>query len=174
MASLNDKKQAVAELEEKFNTSTSAVFADYRGLKVSEATDLRVGCREAGVDFKVVKNTLTKIAAENCGFSGLDQFLEGPTAIAFADEDPVAPAKVLMEFAKKNRKLEIKGGLIEGKIVDESSIKDLADLPSREVLLSMVLRGFTGPMTGLCSVLEGPIRKLVYALQAVQDQKEAS
>ncbi|CEO90137.1 MAG TPA: 50S ribosomal protein L10 [Syntrophaceticus sp.] len=173
MASLDEKKKVVAELEEKLKTSKAAVFADYRGIKVAEATDLRSVCRDAGVEFKVVKNTLTQIAAENSGFPELNQFLEGPTAIAFDYEDPVAPAKTLMDFIKKNRKLEIKGGLIEGEIVGLSSIKELADLPSRDVLVSMVLRGLNGPLTGLSCVLQGPIRKLVYALKAVQDQKAA-
>lgn len=99
---------------------------------------------------------------------------QGPTAIAFGLEDPVAPAKVLMDFAKKNKNFEIKGGLIEGKVVGFAGVKTLADLPSREVLLSQVLAGFNAPLTNLCSVLQGPMRKLVYALRAVQEQKEAS
>lgn len=173
MASLDEKKKVVAELEEKFKTSKAAVFTDYKGIKVDEATNLRRSCRDAGIEFKVVKNTLTKIAAENSGIPDISQFLEGPTAIAFSLEDPVAPAKTLMDFAKKNRKLEIKGGLIEGDVVGSSSIKALAELPSRDVLVSMVLRGLNGPLTGLCGVLQGPIRKLVYALKAVQDQKAA-
>ncbi|HHV34253.1 MAG TPA: 50S ribosomal protein L10 [Syntrophomonadaceae bacterium] len=173
MASLDEKKKVVAELEEKLKTSKAAVFADYRGIKVEEATDLRRNCRDASVEFKVVKNTLMQIAAENSGHPDLNQFLEGPTAIAFANEDPVAPAKTLMDFMKKNRKLEIKGGLIEGEIVGVSSIKVLADLPSKDILVSMVLRGLNGPLTGMCSVLQGPIRKLVYALNAVRDQKAA-
>ncbi|MGB4503303.1 MAG: 50S ribosomal protein L10 [Syntrophaceticus sp.] len=173
MASLDEKKKIVAELEEKLKTSKAAVFTDYKGIKVDEATNLRRSCRDAGVEFKVVKNTLTKIAAENSGIPDISQFLEGPTAIAFSLEDPVAPAKTLMDFVKKNRKLEIKGGLIEGEVVGSSSIKALAELPSRDVLVSMVLRGLNGPLTGLCGVLQGPIRKLVYALKAVQDQKAA-
>jgi large subunit ribosomal protein L10 len=174
MHSLDEKKQIVAELEQKLKSAKAAILADYRGIKVGDATDLRRTCRDAGVEYKVVKNTLTQIAAENVGFSELNELLAGPIAIAFGYEDPVAPAKVLMDFAKKNKKLEIKGGLIEGQVVGPAQIKNLADLPSREVLLSQVLRGFNGPLTNLCSVLQGPMRKLVYALQAVQEQKEAS
>lgn len=173
MASLDKKKKVVAELEEKLKTSKAVVFADYRGIKVAEATDLRRTCRDAGVEFKVVKNTLTQIAAEKSGYPDLSRFLEGPTAIAFACEDPVAPAKILVDFMKKNHMLEIKGGLIEGKIAGASSINKLADLPGRDVLVSMVLRGLNGPLTGLCSVLQGPVRKLAHALKAVQDQKAA-
>ncbi len=174
MLTLEKKKEIVAELEQKLKASKAAILADYRGIKVEEATDLRRACREAGVEYKVVKNTLTKIAAENSGFSELNQLLTGPTAIAFGLEDPVAPAKVLMDFAKKNKNLEVKGGLIEGKMCIRDRVKALADLPSREVLLSQVLAGFSAPLTNLCSVLQGPIRKLIYALQAVQEQKEAS
>lgn len=173
MASLDEKKKVVAELEEKLKTSKAAVFTNYRGINVSEATNLRRSCRDAGVEFKVVKNTLAQIAAEKSGTPNISQFLEGPTAIAFSYEDPVAPAKTLMDFVKKNRKMEIKGGLIEGEVVGLPAIQSLAELPSKDILVSMVLRGFNGPLTGLCSVLQGPIRKLVYALRAVQDQKAA-
>jgi large subunit ribosomal protein L10 len=172
MASLEEKKKAVAELEEKFKTSKAAVFTDYRGIKVEEATDLRRNCRDAGVEFRVVKNTLTQRAAESSGAPDISQFMDGPTAVAFSYEDPVAPAKTLRDFMKKYRKLEFKGGLIEGAVVGADSVGKLADLPSKDVLVSMVLRGLNGPLTGLCGVLQGPIKKLVYALQAVQEKKE--
>lgn len=172
MASLEEKKKAVAELEEKFKASKAAVFTDYRGIQVEEATDLRRNCRDAGVEFKIVKNTLTKRAADNSGAPDISQFLDGPTAIAFSCEDPVAPAKTLKDFMKKYHKLEFKGGLIEGAVVGADAIENLAELPSKDVLVSMVLRGLNGPLTGLCGVLQGPIRKLVYALQAVQEEKE--
>jgi len=174
LITLEKKKEIVAELEQKLKSSKAAILADYRGITVEEVTNLRRACRDAGVEYKVVKNTLAKIAAENSGFSVLNELLTGPTAIAFGLEDPVAPAKVLMDFAKKNKNFEIKGGLVEGKLMGVSEIKTLADLPSREVLLSQVLRGFNAPLTNLCSVLQGPIRKLVYALKAVQEQKQAS
>lgn len=173
MASLDEKKKVVAELEERFKSSKAAIFADYRGLKVADATSLRSNCREAGVDFRVVKNTLTKIAAENSGLQELNELLTGPTAIAFGLEDPVAPAKTLVDFAKKNRLLEIKGGVVEGKFVELPEIKTLAELPGRDVLISQVMRGLNGTVAGFCTVLQGPIRKLVYALQAIQDQKAA-
>jgi len=174
MLKLEKKKEIVAELEQKLKSSKAAILADYRGITVEDATALRRACRDAGVEYKVVKNTLTQIAAKNSGFSGLNELLTGPTAIAFGLEDPVAPAKVLMDFAKKNKNFEIKGGLIEGKVVGFAGVKTLADLPSREVLLSQLLAGFNAPLTNLCSVLQGPMRKLVYALRAVQEQKEAS
>ncbi len=174
MASLDEKKKVVAELEEKLKSSKAAIFTDYRGIKVGEATALRRLCRDAGVEFKVVKNTLTQIAAENIGYPEISDYLVGPTAVAFDNEDPVAPAKTLVDYAKKNRLLEIKGGFVEGQILGVSEIKTLASLPGRDVLVSMALRGLNGPLTGLCGVLQGPIRKLAYALVAIQEQKSAS
>ncbi|MDR9755154.1 MAG: 50S ribosomal protein L10 [Thermoanaerobacterales bacterium] len=124
MFTLEKKKEIVAELEQKLKSSKAAILADYRGIKVEEATDLRRACRDAGVEHTGnVKNTLTQIAAENSGFPELNELLTGPTAIAFGLEDPVAPAKVLMDFAKKNKNFEIKGGLIEGKVVGFAGVK---------------------------------------------------
>ncbi len=173
MGKRDEKAQIVADLAEKLKTSKAAIFADYRGLNVADATALRKSFREAGAEIRVVKNTLTRIAADKAGFKGLDGFLTGPTAIAFGFQDPVVPAKLLMDFTKTNRNLEIKGGLVEGRVVGVGEIKALADLPSREVLISQVLRGLQGPLAGLSAVLQGPIRKLVYGLKAIQDQKAA-
>lgn len=173
MGRREDKAQIVADLTEKLKTSKAAIFADYRGLNVAEATELRRSFREAGADVRVVKNTLTRIAADRAGFEGLERFLTGPTMIAFGFQDPVVPAKLLMDFNKNNRPLEIKGGLVEGRLVGVNEIKTLADLPSREVLISQVLRGLQSPLVGLAGVLQGPIRKLAYCLKAIQDQKAA-
>ena len=140
---------------------------------MAQATELRRKLREAGVEFKVLKNTLTAIAAKKL-IRRVDLLLVGPTAIAFGYDDPVAPAKVLSEFAKTNPALELKGGLLEGKVLDVAGVKALADLPSREELLSQVLRGMQAPISGLVNVLQGTIRNLVYALDAVRKQKEAA
>ncbi|MGG8364712.1 MULTISPECIES: 50S ribosomal protein L10, partial [Bacillus cereus group] len=134
---------------------------DYRGLTVSEATELRKQLREAGVEFKVYKNSLTRRAAESAEMAELNEFLTGPNAIAFSNEDVVAPAKVLNDFAKDHEALEIKAGVIEGKLVTLDEVKAIATLPSREGLLSMLL-----------SVLQAPIRNLALATKAVADQKE--
>jgi len=173
MGKRDDKPQIVADLAKKLKSSKAAIFADYRGLNVADATQLRKSFREAGAEIRVVKNTLTRIAADQSGFEGLNEFLTGPTAVAFGFQDPVVPAKLLMDFTKTNRNLEIKGGLVEGRVVGAREIKALADLPSREVLVSQVLRGLQGPLAGLSAVLQGPIRKLVYGLKAIQDQKAA-
>ncbi|WP_077210464.1 50S ribosomal protein L10 [Bacillus dakarensis] len=155
------KKQVVEEIADKLKNSVSTIVVDYRGLNVAEVTELRKQLREAGVEFKVYKNSLTRRASEAAELAGLNDALTGPNAIAFSTEDVVAPAKILNEFSKKNEALEIKAGVIEGNIVSVEEIKALADLPSREGLLSMLL-----------SVLQAPIRNLALAAKAVADQKE--
>ncbi|HWO94761.1 MAG TPA: 50S ribosomal protein L10 [Bacillus sp. (in: firmicutes)] len=155
------KKQVVSEIASKLRESKSTVVVDYRGLTVAQVTELRKSLREAGVEFKVYKNTLTRRAAEEAELAGLNEYLTGPNAIAFSTEDVIAPAKVLNDFAKKNEALEIKAGVIEGNISTVEEVKALAELPSREGLLSMLL-----------SVLQAPIRNLALAAKAVADQKE--
>ena len=157
---LEKKKQVVAEIVEKLRNSKSTVVTDYRGLTVAEMNELRKQLREAGVEYKVLKNTLTRRATAETGLTELDQYLTGPTAIAFSTEDVVAPAKILYQFAKDHEALEIKGGIVEGKIVGLDAIKELADLPSREGLLSMLL-----------SVLQAPIRNFALAVKAVADKE---
>jgi large subunit ribosomal protein L10 len=156
-----EKVQQINEIADKLRESQTTVIADYRGLTVAEVTELRKQLREAGVEFKVYKNTLTRLAVQKEGFTELDQYLTGPNAIAFSNNDVVAPAKILVDFAKKNENLEIKGGIIEGKVVDANAIKALASLPNREGLLSMLL-----------SVLQAPIRNFALAVKAVAEQKE--
>ncbi|NLO96503.1 MAG: 50S ribosomal protein L10 [Peptococcaceae bacterium] len=172
MPNLEEKQKIVEEIKQKFQNSNGVILADYRGLTVSQVTSLRKELREAGVEYKVLKNTMVRRAAAEIGLQGLDQFLEGPTAIAFS-ADPVTPAKILSEYSKNNKDLKIKAGVVEGKIIDPERVKDLANLPSREVLLSQVLAGLQAPLQGLVNVLQGPIRKLGYALEEVRKLKEA-
>jgi large subunit ribosomal protein L10 len=155
------KKQVVAEIAEKFRASKSTVIVDYRGLNVAEITELRKQLREAGIEFKVYKNTLTRRALAEVGLEGLNDVFTGPNAIAFSNEDVVAPAKILSEFAKKHEALEIKAGVIEGNIATLEEINALATLPSREGLLSMLL-----------SVLQAPIRNFALVAKAVAEKKE--
>ncbi|WP_425805429.1 50S ribosomal protein L10 [Desulfitobacterium sp. Sab5] len=172
MPNIEEKAQVVSEIKEKFQGSTGVVIADYRGMTVSQVTKLRADLRQAGVEYRVFKNTLVRRAAHEVGIDGLDSILEGPTAVAFS-ADPVAPAKVLSEFAKDVKTFTIKGGVVEGKIIDPDGVKALADLPSREVLLAQVLRGMQAPLAGMVNVLQGPIRKMGYALEEVRKLKEA-
>ena len=158
---IETKKVQVQEIAEKFQAAASVVVVDYRGLTVAQVTELRKQLREAGVEFKVYKNTLTRRATEIAGVEAINEFLTGPNAVAFSNEDVVAPAKIINEFAKKNEALEIKAGIIEGTVASEADVKALAELPSREGLLSMLL-----------SVLQAPVRNFALATKAVADQKE--
>jgi len=160
---IEKKKQVVSEIAGKFRESKSTVLVDYRGLSVAEITELRKQLREAGIDFKVYKNSMMRRATAETDLTGLDEQLIGPTAVAFSNEDVVAPAKILNNFAKDHEALEIKSGVIEGEIASVDHIKTLANLPSRDGLLSM-----------LCSVLQAPIRNFALAAKAVAEQKEES
>jgi len=160
-SAIEQKKVLVEEITNKLKNSVTAVVVDYRGLNVAEVTELRKQLREAGVEFKVYKNTLTRRAAEAAGLSELSGVLTGPNAIAFSSEDAVAPAKIINEFAKTHEALEIKAGVIEGTIATAEDVKALAELPSREGLLSMLL-----------SVLQAPMRNFALAVKAVAEQKE--
>lgn len=169
-----EKEAMVAELKEKLDQARAAIITDYRGLNVAALTELRRRMREQGLEYKVVKNTLTRFAARELGLDDLEPYLEGPTAIAFSYEDPVAPAKVIMGFAKEHKQLEIKAGLLRGRVIRPEGVKELADLPPREILLAQVLGGLQAPIAGLANVLNGVPRSLVYALEAIRKQKEAA
>ncbi|HET7521702.1 MAG TPA: 50S ribosomal protein L10 [Bacillales bacterium] len=160
---IEQKKKVVAEIADKFRESKSTVIVDYRGLNVAEISELRKQLREAGVDFKVYKNTMIRRATAEVGLTDLDEKLVGPTAVAFSNEDVIAPAKVIGNFAKDHEVLEIKTGVIEGEVAGAEQIIALSKLPSRDGLLSM-----------LCSVLQAPIRNFALAAKAVADQKEES
>jgi large subunit ribosomal protein L10 len=173
MSIREEKAQLVAEIKEKLSNSSSAVLVDYRGLTVEEVTQLRKEFREKGVDYKVYKNTLTEIAAKELGLDALVPFLKGPTAIAFGVKDPAAPAKILTDNIKKLKKMEFKAGVVEGTVIDVNGIKALAELPSREELIAKMLGSMNAPISGLVTVLGGTVRSLLYALNAVKEQKEA-
>ena len=167
------KEARVAELTDKVKASQAMLVADYRGLTVAEARELRSELREAGADYQVIKNTLMMLAAEAADLSDMKQFLEGPSAIAFCQEEAVAPAKVLMRYVKEFKPLEVKGGILEGQLIDADRIKFLASLPPKDVLIAQLLAGLQGPIQGLATVCAGPIRSLVTVLQRIQEQKEA-
>jgi len=173
LGSLEEKKLQVSEIKERLSQAQSVVFVENRGLTVAQATDLRNKLRAVGVDFKVLKNTLVKLAADDAGVTGLEPYLQGPLAWAFSLTDPVSAAQVLFTFAKTNDKLVIKGGIIENKVFGVDGVKTLADLPPRDVLLAQVLGAMQSPLVGMANVLQGPIRKLGYALEAVRKSKEA-
>lgn len=169
-----EKVAKVAELKELLTSSKCAILVDFCGLTVAQDTVLRRKMREAGVNYSVVKNTLLRIAAEEAGIEGLEPVLEHNTAIAVAPEDPVAVAKIICEFAKENKALKVKIGVLDGKVISADEIKALAALPPKEVLIAKMLGSMNAPISGFVNVLQGTIRNVVYALEAVRKQKESA
>ena len=153
MAKVEQKQVVVNEIKEKLEKATSAVLVDARGLSVAEDTELRKQLREAGVDYKVYKNTLMKRAFEGTDFAQLDNLLDGPSAIAISKEDATAPIRVLNNVAKEAEALEFKGAVVEGTLYDIDGIKSLASIPSREELISKLLGSLQSPITNLARVL---------------------
>lgn len=171
---LDKKKEIAEELHEKFLKSKIVILTDYKGLDVASVSDLRKKLNDVNVEFKVVKNTLLARASENTDVETIKDDFKGPSAVVLSYDDPVAPAKVVTEFAGGNDKFEIKVGVMDGKRLDGNAIKALSSLPSREVLLAQVLSAMNGVPTAFVRVLNAVPQKLLYALQAIKDQKEAA
>jgi large subunit ribosomal protein L10 len=165
-----EKARVIQEIAEKLRAN-SAVLVDYQGMNVAQSTQLRARSREAGVEFVVAKNTLTRMAADEAGVEDLSEYLVGPTALAFS-EDPVASAKLMAEFAGQVESFTLKGGLLEGgRVLDEADVVALSRLPGREQLLAQVVGGISSPLTGLVTVLNNTIQGLVVALNQIAEQK---
>ena len=147
------KEAKVAEIKEKLEKSKSVVLAKYQGLTVEEDTTLRKNLREAGVEYKVYKNTLVILAAKELGLDGIVEYLEGPVSVAFGYEDVTVAARVLNDFAKDHKKLELKAGIVEGEIYDEAKITQLATIPSKEVLIAKLLGSIKSPISSFARVL---------------------
>lgn len=165
-----EKKTIVEELHEKFDKSKVVIVTDYKGLNVAEINDLRGKLDEADVEYKVVKNTLLIRASEGTAVAQIAESFKGPSAIALSYDDPVAPAKVLSNFADDNDKLEIRIGVLDGNILDSAAIQALSALPSREVLLSQLLSTIMGVPTALVRALNDVPRRLLNVLEAVKEQ----
>lgn len=155
-AAIAKKAEIVTEVAKQFNAAESAVFVDYRGLTVDEDTRLRKQLRDANVEMHVIKNSILVRAAKEAGLEGLEEVFVGPTAVAFSNDDVVAPAKIINDFSKEASALEIKGGVVEDRVATLDEVIDLAKLPNRDGLLSMLL-----------SVLQAPVRNVAYGLNAV-------
>jgi large subunit ribosomal protein L10 len=162
-----DKGDAVAELTESFSSSTAAVLTEYRGLTVKQLKELRTALG-ADTTYAVVKNTLTKIAADNAGVEGLDELLAGPTAVAFVGGDPVTAAKALRDFAKANPALVLKGGVMDGKALTAAEITKLADLESREVLLAKLAGAMKASLTQAVYLFAAPLSQAARAVGALE------
>jgi large subunit ribosomal protein L10 len=168
-----EKAATVADITTRLKASSTAVLADYRGMTVGQMRDLRSKLRDGNVEMLVVKNTLARRAAKAAGYEPLSAELVGPIAMVFAADDVSAPARILNDFIRANRKMAIKGGLLEGQVITADTVTELADLPSREVLLSRLLGAMQAPLSSLASVLQAPMSKLARTLDAVRTQKES-
>ena len=156
------KEAKVAEIKEKLEKAQAVILADYQGLTVEEDTQLRKNLREAGIEYKVYKNTLVTLAAKELGIEGMDAFLEGPTSIAFGYDDVTAPARILNDFANDHKKLELKAGVVNKEIYDKDKIVQLASIPSKEVLIAKLLGS-----------IKAPLSNLAYLINAIKEKKEA-
>jgi Ribosomal protein L10 len=161
MGSRQEKEVKVQEIKEKLEKAQAVIFANYRGLTVEEDTELRRKFREAGVEYKVIKNTLTEIAAKEVGYEGVDKLLAGPTSFAFGYDDPTAPARVINDFAKNHKKLEFKGGIVQGQVFDVDKVKELAAIPPKEVLIAKLLGS-----------IKSPLSNFAYLVNAIKEKKE--
>jgi len=171
-AAREEKQKQVAELAEKLERAQAVILVDFRGLTVLQSSELRNRLRPHGVEFKVVKNTMARRAAQQVGLEGVDQVFEGPTAMAFAYHDPVAPARELTRFNRETGMPQIKGGILGGRFVDVDEVNRLATMPSRDELIGKVVGGFAAPLYGLAAVTSGLLRNLVYVVDAVRRAKE--
>ena len=152
---LESKKAIVDQLSDRIGKATAVVFVDYKGITVAQDTELRNKFREAGVEYSVVKNTLTRLAANKVGFKEFDEVLNGTTSMATTTDDPIAPARIVSEFAKKNKNvLKIKGGIVEGKVQSVDALNAFGELPSKNALIAQVLGTFLAPITSLAYVLD--------------------
>lgn len=168
-----EKVEFVRELMEDLSSAKGLLVTDYRGLKVSEITELRKKLRDTGASYKVVKNTLFHLAAKDRDEVGLDPYLEGPTGIAFAGDDVVKTAKVLVDFAKTHKTMALKAGFLEGHVYDADQVVALSKIPPREQLVAQMVGSIAAPLSGFVGTLQGVLSGLVYTLQAVADQKAA-
>jgi len=171
---IENKKKIVEDLKEKFATTKVVIVSDYKGLNVAQMTELRRNLSEANVEFQVVKNTLLTRASKDTDAELLADVFKGPSGIALSFDDPVAPAKILTQFAKDNAKLEIKAGVMNGQLMNLDAITALSKLPSREELLGQVLSTMNAVPTGLVRALSDVPRRMVNVLGAIKDQKEAA
>lgn len=169
---LESKKEIVAQMIETLKNAQAGVLVDYCGLTVEEDTDLRNKLRAAGVEYKVIKNTLTRFAAKEVGFDELDPVLNGPTSLAVSYDDPIAPAKVIADFAKGNEKLEIKSGFLDGKVISLDEIKQLANTPSKDVLIAKIMGSLNSPISALVRTLQAIVDNGVELSEIEAPKKE--
>ena len=170
---LEQKKAIVEDLADKFSRAASAVLVKYEGITVEQDTALRAALRAAGIEYTVIKNTLISKACDKAGFEGLKGELEGMNAMAISFDDPVAPAKVLKEYAEKIETFELRGGILEGKVIDRATVQELADIPAKEVLIAKLLGSIQAPLYGLACGLQAIIDKSGEEVPAAEEAPAA-
>jgi large subunit ribosomal protein L10 len=168
---LDEKKQIVQDLTERFAKASVVILTDYKGLDVPSMSDLRRRLKQAGIDYKVVKNTMMVRAAQETPIAVLQSHFQGPSAVAIGYQDPVAPAQILTKFAAESKTFAVRAGVLQGKLIDPAGIKALADLPSREVLLGQLLSVMVGTPTAFVRVLTAVPRSLLNVLNALKEKK---
>ena len=168
------KTEKVAEIKGHLTGSEGLILIDYRGLSVKDMQEFRIKVRESGGTVKIYKNRLTEIAIRELAMPSMDEFLDGPTCFVFIEEDPVAPAKAIVEFGKEHEALEIKGGFLENDVTDAATIKAVAALPSREELIAKIMGMALNPIRGFMAQATAPAAALTRTMRAVADQKEAA
>lgn len=166
-----DKERVVEELRGSLEGTKAAILSDYRGLNVAEITSLRNELRQAAVTYRVVKNSLVKLALKNTELEPLIDRISGPTALAYSHDDPILPAKILEDFSRKQSKLEVMGGIVEGRIIDQEGVKKLARIPNREVLLGQLVSVLGSEPIRLVTVLSANLQRLLHVLNAIGLQK---
>jgi large subunit ribosomal protein L10 len=169
-----EKKQAIEELRDKFQRAKGMVLTDYKGLTVAEMTEFRNVLRSSDVEYRVVKNTLARIATEDTPAAALGEHFKGPVGVAMSYDDPATAPKAVLEFAKKNEKLSVTSGVVDGTLCDAGQIKTIADLPPREVLLGILAGTMQAPAAKMARLLNATICKVAYALNALKDKKAAA
>jgi large subunit ribosomal protein L10 len=168
------KEERVRDLKELIESSRSIILNDFTGLNVADISELRRQCRESGIEFRVIKNTLARRSFDELGIEGMDALLEGPTAFAVSTVDEVAPAQVLKKFADEFQLPRFKGGYVAGRILDEKDTVRLASLPSKDILIAQTVSAFQGPIRNLVGVLNASLRDLVGVLDAIKEKKGAA
>ena len=169
-----EKRETVEMLKSKFGAAKGIVLADYTGITVAEANELRRKCREANVEYRIVKNTLARIAAREADLTELEGHFDGPIAIALSEVDSIAPARVLAEFRRAVQKIEFRAGYVEGSLYGPEEVRRIAVLPTREGLIGQVMAAVQGPMTQIVWSVEGVFRNLISILDQASKRGEGS
>lgn len=162
----------IADLKEDFSRAKAVVFTDYKGMTVAELTELRGALKAASLNYRVVKNTLAKIAAQDTDVSVATDMFKGPVGIAIGFDDPVLVVRKVYDFSKTNEKLQLKGAVVEGKFCEQQEIREIASLPSREILLSMLAGVFQAPASKMAAVLSATVSRFAYAMEALKRKKD--